>query len=75
MREKMMQQKVNDFEERTRDEERSGEFRKQVIGSPGEEVVSLHFGDHTRTINEKEISINETCEQEEKLASNKVLLL
>ena len=41
VREKMMQQKVNDFEKRTRDEDRCREYKKQAIGFPDEVSPSL----------------------------------
>ena len=44
-------------------EERIGRYKP---GRPSDEKVStLHFGDHTRTINKKEISMHETCNQED----------
>ena len=72
---KMMKHSVDGEQERSREcerqrgrdeEERIGEFSKRVIGSPGEEVISLHFGDHTRTLNGEEISMHETYNHSER---------
>ena len=68
----MMQQKVNDSEKRTRDEDRCREYQKQAIGFRDEVSPSLHFGDHTRTIKEKEISNDETCNQEDYMSFDQV---
>ena len=81
---KMMKQSDDGEQERSREyekqrscdeRERNREFRKQVIGSPGEEVVSLHFGDHARTINKEEISMHEAWNQKEKRTLNETGLL
>ena len=60
-----MKGKVNGSEERySHFDERSSQFENRAKGSTGEEAPLLRFGDHTRTIREKEISNDETYNQE-----------
>ena len=59
----MMQQKVNDFEKRTRDEDRCREYKKQAIGFRDEVSPSLHLATTPGRENDEEILRDETWNQ------------